>query len=417
VRDQKLSIGLKGILLAAFAVTLLAASMCTASERVLYPFDDNGEDGLYPYAGLIFDSAGNLYGTTNKGGVYGVGTVFELTREAGGGLTETVLHSFDDDGKDGSYPYAGLIFDSAGNLYGTTFLGGAYNGGTVFELTPKAGGGWKEAVLHSFNPGGKDGFNPYAGLIVDANGNFYGTTVDGGAYGGGAVFELTRGAGGRWRETVLHSFNPGAADGSGPYGGLVLDKAGNLYGTTSAGGAYDYGTVFKLTSQAGGGWREKVVHSFNNDGKDGFNPYAGLTFDALGNLYGTTLYGGIYNVGAVFELTHNAGKGLTEKVLHSFDDNGSGGDGPYAGVIFDASGNLYGTTFYGGAYGDGMVFELTPRSNGGTWTETVLHNFNNNGKDGFNPYAGLIFDAAGNLYTTALDGGAYTYGTVVEIKP
>ena len=417
MRDQRLSIGVKGILLAAFTVTLFAATLCAASERVLHPFDDNGEDGLYPYAGLVFDSAGNLYGTTSKGGAYGVGTVFELTRGAGGDWTETVLHSFNDNGKDGTYPYAGLVFDTAGNLYGTTFLGGTYNGGTVFQLTPKTGGGWTEAVLHSFNPAGKDGFNSYASLIVDAAGTFYGTTVDGGAYSGGTVFELTRGAGGHWRETVLHNFNPGAADGSGPYGGLILDKAGDLYGTTSAGGAYDYGTVFKLTPQAGGVWREKVVHSFNDDGKDGFNPYAGLTFDALGNLYGTTLYGGIYNVGAVFELTHKAGEGLTEKVVHSFDDNGSGGDSPYAGVIFDASGNLYGTTFYGGAYGDGMVFELTPKSSGGAWTETVLHNFNNNGKDGFNPYAGLIFDADGNLYATALDGGAYTYGAVIVIKP
>src|ERR1019366_934096 len=211
--------------------------------KVLYSFIHNGTDGGFPQAGLIFDAAGNLYGTTSEGGTSsscsgGCGTVFELTPTAGGGWTEKVLHNFNSNGTDGANPYAGLIFDAAGNLYGTTTVGGTYYYGTVFELTPTAGGGWTEKVLHSFNYNGTDGNNPQASLTIDAAGNLYGTTSGGGTYGNykGTVFELTPAAGGDWTETVLHNFV--GPDGAAPLAGLIFDAAGNLYGTTSGGGTY-----------------------------------------------------------------------------------------------------------------------------------------------------------------------------------
>jgi uncharacterized repeat protein (TIGR03803 family) len=412
MRSKRLSIGLR-VTLAIFIITLFATSTYAATEKVLFSY--NGKDGDSPWAGLIFDKAGNLYGTTIFGGANGYGTVFELTPKAGGGWTEKILHSFNDSGKDGYYPYAGLIFDDSGNLYGTTQDGGARTLGTVFELTPKAGGGWTEKVLYSFGSHRGDGYAPYASrLIFDTSGNLYGTTQDGGAYVYGTVFELTPKAGGGWTEKVLHSFGS-STDGTSPWAGLIFDKAGNLYGTTRGGGAYVYGTVFELTPKAGGGWTEKLLHSFGSSTDDGAFPEVGLIFDKAGNLYGTTYGGGAYTDGTVFELTPKAGGGWTEKVLHNF---GSYRDGaaPTAGLIFDKAGNLYGTTSLGGARNEGTVFELTPKAGGG-WTEKVLHSFNPNGRDGFGPFDDLILDASGNLYGTTYYGGVYGYGMVFEIKP
>jgi len=370
MRGKRFSIGLRAAL-AVFAVTLLVTSTWAATnwhEKVLFNF--NGTDGYQPMYGLIFDAAGNLYGTAFGGGdpscgdPNGCGTVFQLTPAPGGGWTETVLHSFKGYPTDGSYPYAGVIFDAAGNLYGTTGGGGTYGVGTVFELSPAAGGGWTETVLHSFN--GSDGHGPEAGLIFDAAGKLYGTTAWGGTgtdclnTGCGTVFKLTPVAGGGWTETVLHSFSN--TDGALPFAGLIFDAAGNLYGTTQQGGSYGFGTVFELTPTAGGGWTETVLFSFNGNwsGRDGGLPEAGLIFDAAGNLYGTTGAGGTYAYGTAFELTPTAGGGWTETVLHSFNNNGTDGESPLAGLIFDAAGNLYGTTGGGGTYGLGMVFELTP---------------------------------------------------------
>jgi uncharacterized repeat protein (TIGR03803 family) len=265
---------------------------------VLHNFNNNGTDGAWPLAGLIFDAARNLYGTTSSGGTYGGGTVFELTPAADGVWTEKVLHSFDN-GTDGANPYAGLIFDAAGNLYGTTFYGGTYNYGAVFELTPAGGGVWTEKVLHNFNYNGTDGALPYAGLIFDAARNLYGTTLEGGTYYSGTVFELTPAAGGVWTEKVLHNFNNNGTDGGTPYAGLIFDAARNLYGTTAGGGTYYSGTVFRVNANGG---RVQVLYSFGN-GTDAANPYAGLIFDAAGNLYGTTFYGGTYNYGTVFKIT------------------------------------------------------------------------------------------------------------------
>jgi len=390
-------------------------------EKVLHSF--NGNDGAGSLAGLIFDAAGNLYGTTTAGGSYDAGTVFELTPGADGSWKEKVLYSF---GKEAASPQSSLVFDTSGNLYGTTLNGGAYNAGTVFDLTSTGGGGWKEKILHSFNSNGNDGFFPYASLIIDTSGNLYGTTYNGGGNsnlgsGCGAVFELTHKVRGGWKETILHTFENNGKDGCYPYAGLVLDASGNLYGTTSqGGGANGFGTVFELT-KAHDGWVEKLLHTFSFNDEDGFYPTAGLTFDSAGNLYGTTRSGGRSicetGCGIVFELSPTAGGSWMERILHTFDRHG-GADGyyPAGSLIFDAAGNLYGTTYSGGTYHiDGTAFELTPRTGGPGWTEKVLHSFDRG--DGDEPWGGLISDPKGNLYGTTYFGGTYGGGTVFEITP
>ncbi len=406
---KKLRIGLRTAL-AIFAATLFVMSTWAAAqiqEQVLHSFG-NGGDGSQPAAGLIFDGAGNLYGTTYGGLVPSEGTVFELTPTAGGGWTEKVLHNFNNDGTDGNFPVAGLIIDGAGNLYGTTAFGGTNNLGTVFELTPAVGGGWTEKVLHSFG-NGWDGLEPQGSLLIDGAGNLYGTCA-GGTHHKGMVFELTPSAGGNWTDNVLYEFT--GTDGAGPLANLIFDAAGNLYSTTAGGGTYNMGTVFELTPAAGGGWTEQVLYSFGNS-TDGVNPYAGLIFDATGNLYGTTYLGGTYNQGTVFELSRSGG-GWAEQVLHNFNDNGLDGLGPESGLVFHA-GNIYGTTSSGGIYGNpgGTAFELMPAAGGG-WTEQVLHSFGS-GTDGTTAVGGLIFDSAGNLYGMTTYGGTYNFGTVFEI--
>jgi uncharacterized repeat protein (TIGR03803 family) len=417
-----------------FGLLVTAQLFAATKERVLYSFCSSYgcPDGLQPFAGMIFDAAGNLYGTTTFGGFYTFGAVVELSPSTNGKWTEKVLHSFNN-ATDGYDPWAGLILDASGKLYGTTLDGGTYHKGTVFELTQGKKGDWTEKLLHSFNPEAKDGAGPAAGLVLDGNGNLYGTTSEGGAnsncnYGCGTVFELTQSKDGGWTEKILHSFN--GKDGDYPVAGLILDKSGNLYGTTEFGGANDYGAVFELMRGAKDKWTEKVLHSFN--GKDGITPCAGLVFDANGNLYGTTLWGGLHDYGSVFELVRGAKDKWTEKVLHSFNYNGNDGALPSAGLIFDASGSLYGTTQSGGANhtsdcireGCGTVFELTLGKHG-KWTEKVLHSFDNNGTDGFEPQSSVILDRKGKLYGTTVIGGApgscnergYGCGTVFEITP
>jgi len=342
------------------------------TEKVLHSFNYNNKDGANPSAGLIFDAAGNLYGTTAYGGtgactngvnMVGCGTVFELTPQAGGGWKEKVLHNFR--GKEGAYSDAALIFDAAGNLYGTTFSGGAgtctsksrtlYGCGTVFELTPATGGSWTATVLYSFKNDGIDGIYPYANVIFDAAGNLYGTTYLGGASAGGTVFELMPVAGGGWTENVLRNFSVTGADGYELWAGLILDAAGNLYGVTSQAGAYGGGAAFELTPSTGGSWTETRLYSFGN-GTDGRNPFGGLVFDAAGNLYGTTASSGANLGGTAFELTPVTGGGWTERVLYNFEN----GANSAAGLVFDTAGNLYGTTSRGGATKGGTVFEITP---------------------------------------------------------
>ena len=357
----------------------LAAS---GDEAVLYSFT-GAADGSQPDAGVIRDSAGNLYGTTAYGGVANVGVVYQLD-PAG---HETVPYNFPD-AAGGSYPNAGVVRDSAGNLYGATFHGGPANAGVVYRLDPAG----RETVLYSFT-GGADGAGPMAGVIHDTEGNLYGTTTAGGAAGWGVVYKLDA----TGHETVLYSFT-GGTDGGYPVAGVIRDPAGNLYGTTFSGGAASEGVVYKLDPSG----HETVLYSFT--GTDGAQPYSGVIRDSAGNLYGTTGGGGRTGAGVVYEL-NAAGQ---QTVLYRFTGQADG-EYPFAGVIRDSTGNLYGTTYRGGAANAGVVYKLDPAGH-----ETVLYSFSG-GADGGQPNAGVIGDAAGNLYGTATYGGASGAGVVYKL--
>jgi uncharacterized repeat protein (TIGR03803 family) len=395
--------------------TLLVSFNAAAQEKILLTFKN--ANGSSPSANLIFDAAGNLYGTVAGGGLYGYGMVFELSPGPEGSWKEKMVHSFNM--TDGSYPNSGLIFDTRGNLYGTTLYGCGNGYGCVFELSPRAGGGWTETVLHRFasDGSGTDGYYSYGGVVLDASGNLYGTTSYGGTgacdgpegVGCGTVFELSPAVGGQWTEKLIHNFNIAVQDGYYPQGGLTPDASGNLYGTTTLGGASGEGTVFELSPSPGGNWTETILHNFNAVG-DGYSPYANLVFDKSGDLYGTTNLGGANNYGTVFELSPQ-GSSWTETILHSFNKNGVDGYYPYGGVVFDGSGNLYGTTTAGGSLngcnhrGCGAVFELIPGS-GGQWTEEILYPFSGAQTDGHYPYSSLVLDNSGNVYGTTVSGGA-----------
>jgi len=416
MRSEKLSSGL-AVLLAVLAAALFMTGTLAAAqtETVLHNFNSNGKDGTSPCGSVFLDPAGNLYGTTVSGGADNDGTVYELSPTARGDWTEKGLYTFGNGS--GAYPYGNVVFDAAGNLYGTTDAGGSYTYGTVYELMPKAGGGWTEKNLHSFgNPSGTDGRYPSAGLILDAAGNLYGTAEAGGPHdSGGIVFELTPKAGRGWTEKALHSFGAGK-DGAEPVGNLIFDSAGNLYGATYFGGAYGNGMVFELSPAAGGGWTEKALHSFAGSPDDGALPTGSLIFDADGNLYGLSYKGGAENVGTVFELAPAAGGTWTSTILHSFNNNGVDGFYPQGGVTFDPQlpGNLYGTASEGGAENAGVVFELAPQA-GGSWTEILLWTFN--GADGKDSCSKLAFDGAGNLYGTTSLGGDNNSGIVFKLAP
>ena len=333
--------------------------------------------------------------------------------------TETVLYNFDN--TYGDSPQAGVIFDKAGNLYGTAISGGTLPdaAGTVFELMHTSGGSFTPVALEDF---GINAGRPYGGVIFDGAGNLYGATSYGGPAASGMVYELTPQAGGGWAETVLYSFT-GGADGGGPIGSLVFDSAGNLYGATTTGGLGSGGVVYELMPQAGGGWTEKVLHNFSNS-KDGAGLMSGVILDGSGNVYGTTFRGGIgHGSGIAYELSPQAGGEWKETILYSFGQGKYDGENPFASLVLDAAGNLYGTTNAGGQYvGNGTVFELSPHAGGG-WTETILHSFALNGHDGIKPFGSLIFDSAGNLYGTTSQGGIYGSGasfiggTVFKLTP
>jgi uncharacterized repeat protein (TIGR03803 family) len=316
----------------------------TGTETVLHSF--SGADGQLPDAGLVMDKEGNLYGTTDFGGASftvnpsGYGTVFKLDTSG----KETVLHSFTN-APDGAVPEAGLVMDKEGNLYGTTFDGGASGWGTVFKVDTTG----KETVLHSFSFSFADGADPVAVLVRDSNGNLYGTTVVGGTSGVGTVFKVDK----TGKETVLYSFT-GGTDAAYPDAGLVRDSKGkskgSLYGTTIYGGTSGYGTVFKLDTSG----KETVLHSFTS-APDGAVPEAGLVMDKEGNLYGTTAFGGSSGYGTVFKVDTIG----NETVLHTFT-GGTDGAAPTAGLVMDKEGNLYGITDFGGSHGCGTVFKLVP---------------------------------------------------------
>ena len=391
-------------------------------ETVLFNFNSIGDSGIYPNGSLILDASGDLYGTALAGGGggcgIGCGVVFELIPSTGG-WTEKILHNFNDNPLDGNDPAAALIFDAAGNLYGTTQFGGAAGYGTVFKLTPKSDGTWKETILHSFQYNGVDGSAPHGALIFDAAGNLYGTTAEGGTLQWGTVFELSPRANGSWKEKILHSF--GGNDGWGPQGSLLMDSSGNLYGTTPYGGARlvdDYGIVFELLPQAGGTWKEKILANFPELGSGPQWPQANLISDSAGNLYATSSIGGSEGGGTVFALVPKPSGAWETKILFDFANDIGGGSQPYSGLIMGAAGDLYGTDTTSGTSNEsvGTVFELR-RGRAGVWTETVLHDFLGSPSDGSSPSAGVVFDSAGNLYGTTAFGGTYTWGTVYEITP
>jgi uncharacterized repeat protein (TIGR03803 family) len=399
-----------------------------SQQKLIHTFTGS-PDGDGPRSNLTPDADGNLYGTTVGGGTYGYGMVFEFKRTADG-WKEEVLHSFTGGG-DGAEPQAGVIFDATGNLYGTTLKGGAEDGGTVFELMPGDSGRWTEEVLYSFADA-TDGVYPSAGVTFDAAGDLYGTTAVGGTREGGIVFELTPGANGSWTEKVLHNFSEPGHYEAGPFGGLVIDAAGNLYGMTYGGGfngdncdpsMVGCGRVFELTPAANRTWTEKTIHVFN--GKNGANPWAGVVLDKAGSVYGTTYWGGtgqcqngygkVIGCGVVFRLTPSSNGKWTADVLHNFDSNGFDGFQSFAGLALDAAENLYGTTTSGGTRGEGTVFKLTKQPDG-KWSEKIVYNFGHY-DDGEDPEAGVIVDAAGKVYGTTAFGGSDADGIVFEITP
>lgn len=372
---------------------------------------------------LAIDRAGNLYGTTPEGGPvteacpYGCGIVYMLAHK-GSGWIFTPIYSFAGD-NDGENPIAGVRIGSDGSLYGTTSRGGSGYGncqngcGTVYSLRPPASAcktalcPWTETVLYRFQ-GSPDAGTPLSSVTFDNAGNIYGTTAGGGSHGRGTVYEMTP-TGQGWKETILYSFTSTPPDGSGVWSGVVLDKAGNLYGTSAGGGAYGYGMVYELTP-SGSGWTENVLYSFQG-GSDGADPYAGLVFDTAGNLYGATTQWGDYLGGTVFELNPQNGKFA---VLYGlYGNNDACYDihlyicwGPMGRLVMDSGGHLFGANYSDGIYGKGSVFKLTLSGSG--WTYTDLYDFTG-GADGQWPIGGMVLDANGNLYGTA--------GTVWEITP
>ncbi|MGD0463124.1 MAG: choice-of-anchor tandem repeat GloVer-containing protein [Tepidisphaeraceae bacterium] len=381
------SLGNRALLFAILAVgpAMPAVAQYTLTTLASFPGITGSASG-----GLVADAFGNLYGASLAGGSGNAGTVVELAK---GSSSITILANFN--WIDGAYPSAPLIVDASGNLFGTTGNGGAtynfgksYGDGTIFEM---AKGSSSITMLASFTGGNGDG---PGSLIADAAGNLYGTTGLGGAHGDGTVFELAKGS---TNITTLASFSN--TNGGGP---LVADAAGNLFGTTYAGGTSGDGTVFEL---AKGSSSITTLASF--DDSNGRNPLVGLSTDGAGNLYGTTEYGGVNDDGTVFEI---AKESSSINTLVSF--NGSDGYAPYAGVIADASGNLFGSTSRGGDSFYGNVFELAKGASG----VTTLASFDLD--NGAIPLGTLISDASGDLYGVTGNSGPETaFGTIFELSP
>jgi uncharacterized repeat protein (TIGR03803 family) len=388
------------ILFAFSLVLMLIASPRAHAQafKVVHSFT-GGATGADPLNGFVTDAAGNLYGTASSGGIYNNGVAFVVNPKG----KETILHKFKG-GADGSSPQGFLLRDAAGNLYGTTAAGGIFGAGTVFEITS----GLVETVLYNFT-GHPDGANPLAGLTMDSAGNLYGTTAAGGTLGNGSVFKLSPPTKlfGKWTEKVLYSFGSGT-DGATPVGGVTFDASGNLYGTTSAAGAYGFGTVFQLAP--GASWTETTLHNFQN-ADDGAVPYAGLIADALGNFYGAATEGGVNGGGTIFELAPSNGR-WNFSIIYSVP--GWGISGSFRNVVLDpASGNLYGTTHCDGDYNSGTVYALTP--SGGNWNYSLLYTFTG-GRDGLYSFSNLVLNQ-GKLYGTTKYGGTRNSGVIFSVTP
>jgi uncharacterized repeat protein (TIGR03803 family) len=384
----------RGVLILAVLSTLplIAARPAQAqTESLLHDFTGGG-DGGEPQGHLTSDGAGNFYGTTDIGGL-GYGTVFELSPNGSGGWNETVLHTFTN-WLDGGYPFfTSLIFDNLGNLYGTTYGGGPTGHGVVFELSPK-GTRWVETVLYSFGRNGSvGGADPFNGVIMDSAGNLYGTYLISGLPNTEAIFQLSPSNGG-WKQKVIYNFDAPADNNGG--GGLTMDASGNIFAVLSA--AYDSPSVVELSPNGEGGWTPTVLHTFAKN----IFPEGAPVLDKAGNLYGTTQAGGANNMGTVYELSPGNNGKWTEKILYSFKGSKTEGSGPYAGIVFDPSGNIYGTTTFGGESDAGTVFELTPVGKD-SYQEKVLWIFD--GTNGYGSLGSLILDSAGNLYGVTPSGG------------
>ena len=406
------------LILTAVTVIVLCAAPATASDSLstLYHFGGPPRDGASPSGGLLIDSAGVIYGTTQFAGKYcdgrhgffGCGTVYRLTPDKGT-YVEKVLHSFGGRA-DGSGPNGGLVEDASGALYGTTFWGGASGQGTVFKLTPSHHE-YAESVLHSFGGTG-DGASPGSGLVIGPDGALYGTTEGGGLYSClngsscGTVFKLTPGNSG-YTESVLYAFQ-GGTDGYSPSSALTLDASGNIFGVTGGGGGNGCGgdgcgVVFEL-SPSGATYAETILYHFLGNPNDGSAPDSPLIEDSSGVLYGTTYNGGPYEMGTIFSLTPGS-NGYVENVLYGFTLNYIGtsdGANPVGPLVLASSGTLYGATYNGGNgvaacgfWRCGIVYSLVPSN--GAYAENILYNFEDNG-DGYYPSGGLTADASGNLY-------------------
>jgi len=405
-------------------IALPAGAAEAADFKAYYQFQ-GGAAGAQP-SNVVADSAGNLYATLFSGGAYNAGAIVKLT-ESDGAWTSTVIHSFCARPlcPDGWAPDRELVIDANGNLYGVTLWGGnqtcQYGCGLVYQMVP-VNGTWKYRALYRFTGGG-DGCYPQARLELAVNGTLFGTTPACGISNNGTVFELRPSPAVGRIFAVLHAFTNAGDDGSTPYAGVILDKAGNLYGTTGNGGVYHDGTVFEL-SPSGNGWRARTLYSFSNDRVDGENPYSAVSMDTAGNLYGATYGGGNFNgpicgggCGIIYKLTPS-GVTWNETILHTFS---GGADGAFPGgkLVFDEAGNLYGTATEGGnkncdgGYGCGTVFKLTQAN--GVWSESTLHYFTGQ-DDGWAPRE-LFFDQKGRLNGNAGSGGLYNSGVLFSLEP
>jgi uncharacterized repeat protein (TIGR03803 family) len=391
------------------AIALLTSAAWAASTtKLIYSFSGS-TDGEYTDTELVRDSAGNLYGTSVQGGTYGGGTVFQIT-PAG---VHTVLYNFTG-GADGGEPYKGVTLDSQGNLYGTAVTGGGGSCeggcGVTFKLT-NSGGVWTQSVIHTFT-GGADGSGPGSPVSLDAHGNVYGTTPTGGAYGVGVLYQLRPTSAG-WKLRVVHTFSGGADGGGGSAGRLLIDASGNLFGVCTVGGVNGFGTVYEV-SRDQGQWHFATLYAFK-DQPDGALPYGGLVFDKAGNLYGTTYYAGANDLGTVYKLAHANGH-WTESVLYSFK-GGADGASPISSLASDSAGNLYGTTSDAGASscGCGVIFKMA-RGTAGKWTESVVYQFPGTPDPGF-AYNGMVSASDGSFYGATVHGGSNNDGAIYKFTP
>ncbi len=388
---------------------LTPAAQGSWTESILYTFT-SALDGAYP-TGLTMDSAGNLFGVASQGGfdgcvgqdlnLVGCGTVFELTPGSAASWSFTTVHLLTV--PEGNCPLGDPVVDSAGNVYGSTYYLNGYGNGIVFEVSPGANGAWTFSTVYAF-AGGPDGGNLYTSLVLGKDGHFYGTSSRGGLYQNGEIFDLIPSKGLAWKKSALFSFNYSDGQGAGP-NQPVLDGAGDLYVSTGAGAS----SVLKLTPSSSGAWSSQRLYSFRL-GDEGYTTIGTLIGDSAGNLFGTTQSGGLKHSGAVFELSPLPGGGWVSRTIYSFA-GGTDGEFPSSGMKFDASGNLYGTTRYGGTVGCtkrcGTVFELSPGAHG-AWIEKVLYRFTG-GADGDGPSSSLVMDSAGSLYGATTAGGNLSY--------